>query len=43
MSYQLIDGKATAAAIKQQIAEEVKNIIAAGGKRRLSRCRPRGT
>lgn len=32
MSYQLIDGRATAAAIKQQIAEEVKNILAAGGK-----------
>ncbi|MBQ4295890.1 MAG: bifunctional methylenetetrahydrofolate dehydrogenase/methenyltetrahydrofolate cyclohydrolase FolD [Prevotella sp.] len=28
----LIDGKATAAAIKQEIAEEVKEIIAAGGK-----------
>ena len=28
----LIDGKATAAAIKQQIAEEVKDIIAKGGK-----------
>ena len=32
MAYELIDGKATAAAIKQQIAEEVKNIMAAGGK-----------
>ena len=29
---ELIDGKATAAAIKEQIAEEVKQIIAAGGK-----------
>lgn len=29
---QLIDGKATAAAIKQEIAEEVKQIIANGGK-----------
>ena len=29
---QLIDGKATAAAIKEQIAEEVKQIIAQGGK-----------
>ena len=29
---QLIDGKATAAAIKQAIAEEVKAIVAAGGK-----------
>ena len=29
---QLIDGKATAAAIKQEIAEEVKAIMAAGGK-----------
>ena len=29
---QLIDGKATAAAIKQEIAEEVKTIIAGGGK-----------
>ena len=28
----IIDGKATAAAIKQEIAEEVKEIIAAGGK-----------
>ncbi len=30
---QLIDGKATAAAVKAQIAEEVKQIIANGGKR----------
>ena len=30
---QLIDGKATAAEIKQEIAEEVKNIVAHGGKR----------
>ncbi|MBO4827043.1 MAG: bifunctional methylenetetrahydrofolate dehydrogenase/methenyltetrahydrofolate cyclohydrolase FolD [Prevotella sp.] len=30
---QLIDGKATAAAIKAEIAEEVKTIVAAGGKR----------
>ena len=30
---QLIDGKATATAIKAEIAEEVKNIVAAGGKR----------
>ena len=29
---QLIDGKATAAAIKQEIADEVKAIVAAGGK-----------
>ena len=29
---QLIDGKATAAAIKEQIAQEVKEIIAKGGK-----------
>ena len=29
----LIDGKATAAAIKQEIADEVKEIIASGGKR----------
>ena len=29
---QLIDGKATAAAIKQEIAEEVKKIVEAGGK-----------
>ncbi len=32
MSYQLIDGKATATAIKEQIAQEVKNIMAGGGK-----------
>lgn len=32
MSYQLIDGKATATAIKEQIAQEVKNIVAGGGK-----------
>ena len=30
---QLIDGKATAAAIKAEIAEEVRNIVANGGKR----------
>ena len=30
---QLIDGKATSAAIKAEIAEEVKNIVEAGGKR----------
>ena len=30
---QLIDGKATAAAIKTEIAEEVKKIVDAGGKR----------
>lgn len=30
---QLIDGKATAAAIKEQIAKEVANIVANGGKR----------
>ena len=29
----LIDGKATAAAIKTEIAEEVKQIVASGGKR----------
>ncbi len=29
---QLIDGKATAAAIKEQIAQEVAQIVAAGGK-----------
>ena len=29
---QLIDGKATASAIKQEIAQEVNNILAAGGK-----------
>ena len=32
MEYQLIDGKATATAIKQEIAEEVKAIVAACGK-----------
>lgn len=32
MSYQLIDGKATAAAIKEQIAQEVKDIMAEGGR-----------
>ena len=32
MAYTLIDGKATATAIKQQIAEEVKDIVARGGK-----------
>ena len=30
---QLIDGKATAAAIKAEIAEEVKQLVAKGGKR----------
>ena len=30
---QLIDGKATAAAIKKEIAEEVERIVASGGKR----------
>ena len=29
---QIIDGKATATAIKAEIAEEVKNIVSAGGK-----------
>ncbi len=33
MAYTLIDGKATATAIKQEIAEEVEKIVAAGGKR----------
>ena len=33
MNYQLIDGKATAAKIKEEIAEEVERIVAAGGKR----------
>ena len=33
MNYELIDGKATAAKIKAEIAEEVKQIVAAGGKR----------
>ncbi|MGI6243220.1 MAG: bifunctional methylenetetrahydrofolate dehydrogenase/methenyltetrahydrofolate cyclohydrolase FolD [Prevotella sp.] len=32
MAYTRIDGKATAAEVKQQIAEEVKGIVAAGGK-----------
>lgn len=32
MEYQLIDGKATATAIKQEIAAEVSNIVARGGK-----------
>ena len=36
MSYQLIDGKATATAIKEQIAQEVKNIIAGLTSRRCS-------
>ena len=30
---QLIDGKATAAKIKEEIAQEVEQIVAAGGKR----------
>ena len=30
---QLIDGKATAAQIKAEIAEEVRQIVAGGGKR----------
>lgn len=33
MSYQLIDGKATAAKIKEEIAQEVEAIVSAGGKR----------
>ena len=33
MSYQLIDGKATAAAIKAEIAEEVRQMVARGAKR----------
>ena len=33
MSYQLIDGKATAAKIKGEIAQEVEAIVSAGGKR----------
>ena len=33
MNYELIDGKATAAQIKAEIAEEVKQIVEAGGKR----------
>lgn len=32
MEYQLIDGKATATAVKAEIAEEVRKIVAAGGK-----------
>ena len=30
---QIIDGKATAARIKEEIAEEVERVVAAGGKR----------
>lgn len=33
MHYELIDGKATAAKIKKEIAEEVDKIVASGGKR----------
>ena len=33
MEYNLIDGKATATAIKKEIAEEVKKIVASGGKK----------
>ena len=33
MEYQIIDGKATAAKIKSEIAEEVSRIVAEGGKR----------
>ena len=33
MSYQLIDGKATAAKIKGELAQEVEAIVSAGGKR----------
>lgn len=33
MDYKLIDGKATATAIKKEIAEEVRKIVEAGGKR----------
>ena len=33
MEYQLIDGKSTAAAIKQEIAQEVEAIVVGGGKR----------
>ena len=33
MSYQLIDGKATAAKIKEERAQEVETIVSAGGKR----------
>lgn len=32
MEYQLIDGKATATAVKAEIAEEVRKIVAAGGR-----------
>ena len=32
MDYKLIDGKATATAIKKEIAEEVRKIVEAGGK-----------
>ena len=39
---QLIDGKATAATIKEEIAAEVKAIVDAGGKRpHLVACRTR--
>ena len=33
MNYKLIDGKATATAIRKEIAEEVRKIVEAGGKR----------
>lgn len=33
MSYQLINGKETAAKIKEEIADEVKHVVATGGKR----------
>ena len=33
MNYKLIDGRATATAIKKEIAEEVRKIVEAGGKR----------
>ena len=33
MEYKLIDGKAAAAAVKEEIAEEVRRIVAGGGKR----------
>ena len=33
MEYNLIDGKATATAIKKEIAEEVKKIVASGDKK----------
>ena len=33
MNYKLIDGKATATAIKKEMAEEVRKIVEAGGKR----------